>query len=70
MISVFNKIIEIQLVYVNITGVPRIFPFIFALMPSRAVISLLLLGFIVFTLFKYACQCPHGLQPHCYIISH
>ena len=37
MTSVFKKIIEIQLVYVNITGVPRIFPFIFALMPSRAV---------------------------------
>lgn len=37
MTSVFNKIIEIQLVYVNITGVPRIFPSILALMPSRAV---------------------------------
>ena len=37
MISVFNKIIEIQLVYVNITGVPRIFPSILALMPSRAI---------------------------------
>ena len=37
MTSVFNKSIEIQLAYVNITGVPRIFPSILALMPSRAI---------------------------------
>ena len=37
MTSVFNKSIEIQLAYVNITGIPRIFPSILALMPSRAI---------------------------------
>ena len=48
--------------YVNITGVPRIFPFILALMPSRALTSLLLLFEMYINNGKYSVNALTGFN--------